>query len=766
MPRALTVRWGWLLITFGISTVWGSAWGQPPRDADPRQVSYLEFRLTPAGKIQSLIRSWPENAGPEIFLAVRYQHPMVQLLVYSPDQAGPEGTLLLPQGQQFQAGLTFSYSTIKKDIPFHPAQSDCKLRLAISPGRLQETWQFANDVRVIRSYYQAQSIPAVVTRFMVVNRGSRKLSGFRVNANLIQPQLLGPPEESPLDGEWENDFRTGAVYGHRATQGNEAWMALAWSPAGGLIRSEAGGPYGEHRPSSTMTMSSLTLETPAMDLEPQQPRIFEFIQTWGLDRQSVIEQVAHLRATSDYSAWNARQEALEAKGLVVASGDPTIDYFFRVLKGWAPWQMDEQQHRTVIYPTMASNVNAHPEMLAMGLRGLLALGYSQYVKQYLNQWLDQRQESVDSVYLIHMIYDYIAFSADFTWLRGNAFRIQELMNYIDSLDDDQDSLPNFRIALEPKGAVEPDEPVYRVQDTDLQLSQYSMASILAYRYLHELYELLANPEYKHLLAVLDEKNKKAETVLAENYWTNQLGEKGFYAYGRLDDRDIILDIAHISAINAYILNIGPPALQAAVFHECWTNPLWRTDQGFYRSFLKDELSPNTILPVNENSYDIGYTYRVLLAGLITPVTAQEALQQFKVTSKQMLLNPKQCGLPGDSGMTARGLSVSAFTYIPLILRGLGGLKITPRGIVVTRPLAGQALHIDNLPVQHKLLSLAIEPDLGKAPQLTINGHRQSFDTLIDLKQYKNNLIAIKIERKASKKNKKKLKREINVKRRK
>ncbi len=774
MPRALSVRWGWLLITFWLTMICGSASSLPARDADPHQlhavpvftpepngraggapVYSLALNTTPAGQIQSFIRTWPSPMDAQAVLAVRYQHAMVQLLKYGPGHAGPDGILFLPQGQKFQSVLTFSYSTIKKEHPFQPGRKSPELTLAIAPGILKEDWQFAGHVQVRRSYYQAVAIPAVVVRFKAVNHGRHKLSGFRLNANFIQPCLLGNVEKASPDAFWENDFRSSAVYFHRLVQGGETWLALAWAPGGGKVTTDAGpGNLGENGGARSVSLNNLALETPAIDLEPQQPMVFEFIQTWGLDRKSVMEQVARLRVTSGYSAWKAKQAAVASNGTAMVTTDPYINYFFRILKHWAPWQIKRQGRQSLIFATMADNRGASPEKVAAGLRGLLALGYFREVKNYLNQWLDERQESVEVVYLVHMIYDYLAYSGDLDWLRENAFRIQDLMTYIDSLDDDHDGLPNFRITLNPQGAVKPDEPVYHARETDLQLCQYSMASILAYRYLGELFSLLNRPR---LTRALNKKVQKASTVLVENYWNSRLGREGFYAFGRLEDRDVMLDIRHISAINAYLDNIGPRARQEIVFRDCWINPEWREEQGFYRSFLKDQPASNDILPINANSYDCGFTHRVLLAGLTTPTIAPEAWQQLKSYTKKIITDPELCGLPGNSAMPAGGLSFSSYSYIPLLLRGLGGLEIAPRGIMISRPLVDQALHIAHLPVQHKRLTLDIAPRLGKAVRLTVNGHPVAFETWIDLKAYQTKSITIKVERKISKNHKKKRK---------
>lgn len=727
-------RWTWPVLLLGLLLVSDPALAAVQADAGSPTKNAFRLHYNKLGHITHSTLTLSNQTSQTIDYPLRYQQPVVQPLRYDNQHSGPIGPLYLPQGRRMHGGLNFIIGNSNQELPIRPDERQT-LETIIYPHRIKEKWKILDGLDVIRNFYQSPRWPATVVRYYIKNKTGKKITGFRIKSLISNPDIGGLYRQSEQDDDLIADPRNGILYLRDGSLREEGWLAMAWAPASGMITSN-----------HTYDLDVI-LETPVIDLENGQKHIAEWLMVWGPSKHEVTRRIGQLRQQSDYTKWARQWEKKQAQGFAITSEDPYIDYVSQVLKGWSCRQVKSNPPSPpMIWPTSTATRAASPQELAAGCRGYLLLGQAEVIKQYIHHWLDERQETPDVVYLVQLIYDYMAHTQNWPWFKENAFRIQELMNYISKLDDDQDGLPNFRVMLPGRDALSTNEPIYNIQDTDLQLLDHCLATIKAYRYMIELFQQADKQEYLQLVAHYRQQYEQAVQVVQENYWDSQLGDKGFYAFARLDDRDLLIHKQHIAAMATFLHDIGEPQRQQLVFQDCWSKAKWLNQMGFYRSFTTGPAEGLDMFQVNAEQYQIHHTHMVLAAGLHMTATAKAAAQAFESYSQKICTSPNFLALPRDVDYQPTAMTFATLSYLEVLTRYYAGLEITPEGIIIhdQKKIVPANLTMTGFSLHGKVITLSITKSRKRKSALKINNKRRLFGNMIDLNKIKSPAVKIEI----------------------
>lgn len=686
-------------------------------------------------------------------LGIRYYHPIVQYLTYSQDHVGPEGMVLLPHNLQFDAGMVFGLKLANETRPLVPGKKNAQVQVKLYPGSVVEEWTWPDGLQLQRTYFQSTTTPGCSIRFKLENKSGKVKSGIRLETRLKNPVISNQGtfgEEAALT----TDPRTGLVFVRDGSMNEENWMGMGWCPNGGLITTGDGSSQNysrTDRTKDTLEGFFITLETPVQDIKPNQRLIADFVLVWGLDKERVRSSILGLQEQSGYLAWETEQQHNRQKNPTLKSKQLYLNHMLQHVKGWAPWLVQAKLKAPFLYNAINDNKQAKPQDVSKAIKGLLLLGYEKAVEQYINYWLDQRSESVNIAYTIINAYYYFILTGDQNWLKENQIRIQEIMQYLDDLDQDQDGLPNYRVLLtQAEGTSRTYEPIFDAEATDLQLFNQQLASIRAYRAAAELIKATGKKEWIKYSRRYKNRALSAEMVLQNNYWDNQLGEFGFYAFARLEDRDIRLNRRSLETLAVNLYHIGEANRQNKILSSIWNQPFWKNGNFYYWSYANNDQILHDIYPVAVKEIALDLNHEVILAGLKTKRYANQAFEFFEKHNQHSTAEIRLLNKYYNEQQSFQGMSIANINYITIILEGLCGLTFLPQGIQINKPLFEQSLDIGLKNIHYRSSKLHYsQQGEGSSIKLTVNGQAVKPGTVLKGKWLTNNELDIKVIREKS-----------------
>jgi hypothetical protein len=734
----------WLALTLG-SPVWGM---KPSLDSSVQLGASAAVPECAADstEIVSLKRFCPPVFQPETRLALSYYHPLAQQQVFSRNHSGPDGWLYLPDYRQLETKLDFTILTGDERRLISPESAGASLTVFFSPGKIREEWVWPDGLALTRICFQAPNFPAVGIRFALHNGGHAPQGGLRLEACLQNPEITErlnnkPAARAEEDDELITDPRTGTLYQHDWITREPTWLAIGWSPEGGLI--STGANQQESQPQDTQDSAGVTvrIETPAQDLSPDQAMAPVFWVTWGNDREAATRSLDKLRIYSGFSRWEEQVKDYSSQGMSFHCKDAYLCYLFQSLKSWVPWMVRTDTYGRVSVMPIDDPEWVLPEKAAAGMAGLMAFAKPESLEGYLDYWLDQRTEDPSGAYTLIMACRYYQVTGDRAWLDARRQRITNLLLYLESLDQDRDSLPEYTFPAEAnsRALFQPEK-----NSGQMQLAEAELATIRAFRCGADMLEQCGSVEARRF-------RQKAEAMTAAfqaQYWEAGMGKKGYFLYGRVADQNLIDRHRDAGIADVVLHGIGKTDYQDAVFEELWNNPNWRTPKGRFRNVPSDDPGYRMRWETGQGLVNFQRTHDILLSGLVRPATATEAVRRLMIYSRETVQDPKMMALPGADTGRPSTLDVTALNLIDLITLGLCGLEVDCQGMRVHIPSYNQELdaEIRQFIYRGALINVRVNGAGGGKGQITVNGRAVEPGTYIPKEAFSKGRVIIRIDR--------------------
>jgi hypothetical protein len=316
-----------------------------------------------------------------------------------------------------------------------------------------------------------------------------------------------------------------------------------------------------------------------------------------------------------------------------------------------------------------------PEQLSTGAGGFLLLGETRALRQHLENWLDQKIEPSDAMYVLLTYYAHYQWTHDRHWLSENQTRVEEMLTTLSELDVNGDGLPEYH---DPEGATEPYDPFITAGAQHsrkmVQWLQTSAAAVAALR--------------------------QGAMLLQSLGGENRLTAAKFRA----------------------MAEVGEQTIQSAYW-----NPHWRTPQGTWRSMPSDDPDYKGDGVPGQGAVSLRRTHEVFRAGLEDPQTAAEALEKLLKYARGRVLDPKN--LSGLSSNPTQDVvaDFNALNLVELYFRSLAGLDFSLDGLRIHIPAYPQDLEVR---VRHLTYhGAAIEVEVkGAGPRGRIYVNGQEWDS--------------------------------------
>jgi len=707
-----------------------------------------------APELSSLKRIFPSPVSSlPSKIALSYYHPLIQICTYSEQHAGPSRYLILPGNRCFKADMLLAVHIGDEKRLLLPRIEGPMLTVVVRPGRIQEEWIWPDGIVLRRVCFQSPQYMGTGIRCVIHNQSASARNGLRLAMYLYDPEITAChalSDSGEADDEIFADPRTAALYQRDYLTREESWIGMGWGPEGGLIT--AGEQSGDvdtlaHRfnqPVAGITGMKISLETPAQDLLPGQFCAATFWTTWGNDRESVVCSLRQLRKASGYREWEEYVHAYNTCGMRFSCNNAELAYFFQSLKAWSPWMIRKDPSDQSCLTSLVDTNPVLPEQAVRGIEGLLAFQQRQEIRCYLDYWLDQRSETPAVAYTVILACRYLFLTQDKQWFKDNTIRLRELIKYLADMDPDGDGLPDYHLPVNYySGTAE--NSVYTQK---YQFLIHAIAGIRAFHSAAYLLNSLGNNEQKALAKEYQCLAVRAENALADHFWRQQSGSPGYYAAARLPIQGSQLPYQSANAIEIVRHKLGDTDKQSAVFQELWTNSAWRTASERYRLYLNQDTEYAGNILLNQKQVDFPLTHAILLAGLLNPQTASEAVERLLIYAKGVVTDPAVLAMPGKQNHNVTAIDIASLNLIELITRGLCGLEPVPTGLRVNLPLYKQdlAVEIHDLPYRNATVDVRVYGHGGGKGTIIVNGRKIKPGAVISNKVLSQGRVSIEIRR--------------------
>ena len=663
-------------------------------------------------------------------LLVSYYHPLALQLTYQAHHSGPDGILYLPGNRKLSSELEFGILLKNELRLFSPDAAGTSVTVSIHPGWIQEQWTWADGLAVDRVYFQPARAEAAGMHFWVRNRSRHALNGLRLVARLVEPEITarnGKRNPAPSEpDELMADPRTETLYLRDTLTQEESWMAFGWGPQGGLM---SGGGGGE---ASDFEELAVRLETQAWDISAGQNQDAFFWMLWGCDQETVMLSLQQLRRQPEYLAWEQRLQADANQGMQCSCRDPYLTYWFNALKAWSAWMQHKDALGNVYLASVADLEPATAAEISAGAIGWMALGQANALRNCLDSGLDQHPDTPELAAWITLAYRYVVWTRDFHWLNENQQRLEELLNHLAELDVNGDGLPEY-YELDFAGREEYNPFIQRGNKPGGRMLQSASASIEAIAAFRQGAELLHWSKNKNRLneAKYQAMAALGEETLEKRFWDPQLGRGGYYVYACMPETGRTAPHRGVGVMAAVDNRVGSPQHRAAVFQELWQTPSWRTPEQAYRTLPGEDTDFNGEHAPGQGGVSLHWTHAVLLAGLLQPRTADEALKRLLFYSRQAALNPQRMGGLSSKPWQGQAADFSSLNLVELLLRGLAGLEPAPEGLRIHIPAYARNLNlkIQNVYYAGTWLNIRVTGQ-GDQGRILINGREWEAGKLV------------------------------------
>jgi hypothetical protein len=693
-----------------------------------------------APELSMVQRVFPSPDKSVSTLALSYYHSLIQICEYSNNHAGPKGNLILPGFRQLKNEQVFAVHLGLEERLLLPGKQGVQVTLSVHPGSVQENWVWPDGLSLTRTYYQSPQHEAVGIRYMLHNQTGRIVNGLRFVAYLHDPEIVGYAKQSAQeeDDELFADPRSAVLYQRDYMAREESWLGMGWSKEGGLIT--AGERTGvqdglTHHFGQTTVGIDISLETPAADLPNGQFFTTTFWTAVGIDRDSITKRFMQIRTQKTFRQWETTIIDQMRSGIQLKCSDPNIAYLFQVFKAWTPWMVRKDTFGQKYIASLGSADPVPPSEVLRGINGLLAFGQQKGIREYLDNWLDQRSETPEVAYTILLAAAYYRATKDKVWLQEQGIRIGELIQYLVDLDQDYNGMPEYRLNLPGKpGSYKP----------VVEFLQHRIASAEAFSQGTQLLQEMVDKDPE----IIEEYTDSAQKTFAgiQRYWIKKNGESYFAA--------VLMQGKPLSYKSLAVIDLLQDDRLTGIqkessFNDLWENPVWRTDQDQYRMYLNLDADYTGQLMLDQNKIHRPYTQALLLHGLRIPEKADEALSRLKQYTQRLVLDPEILGMPSATNSLITTIEVAVLNYLDLLVTGLGGLELLENGLRVNIPSYTEDLNleINDLPWQKKKINLRVSGKGGGKGKIYLNGKKIAPNTLINAKNLsKETTISIEIKR--------------------
>lgn len=752
-----------LVLGYFPASVYGAGLDTVPEAVPTSSTAMIQLDFVPQApeisKLSGYFSSF-EKTPSQILLA--YYHPLVQELVYSGNQAGPAGTLYLPDGRRLETELLYSVFVAGEQRRLIPGIDNASVQMQIQPGKISEMWSWPDGIVLTRSYFQMNKGMGVGVRCTVHNQSGRSLQGLRFGVHLQEPEMTAgndPAQQVERDDELFADPREAILFQRDYLIREESWLAHGWSQEGGFIKAGEHSSVHPHGEPLENELSGLvvSIETPAKDLDQGQFFTASFYSSWGIDRETVAGNMRKLRKNDDFYAWETANQQRSLQGMTVTTSHQELDFYFQMLKTWAGWMVCKDKYAAPGLTQVNSPDPVLPENLFIGVEGFLALGIWNHaaIENYLDDWFDQRAETVDIAYVILIACRYFQATHNEEWLAANILRLKELTKYFVDMDHNDNGLPEYhspRKTYPDNYTILPIES--ELQDKPLDFVKNVCISISAFREVAVVLRHNRMETNPALAVVCENKAKQGAKILEQTFWYPDLGSEGYYAYAVVKNGDYKIPIESIDPIWAVIENIGAPVKQKKVFQELWTHGKWRDRFERYRRFIVDQANYISQSRQSTNSH-FAISQTMLRLGLENKKSADQAFQRLTDYLEGVVYHPGVLAMPGHGGSDRSGVCIENLNFIEMLLKGLCGLEPLPEGLRIALPAMEQdfSLEIKNFSFRKTKINVKIKGK-GRRGEIFVDGRKVIPGTILSNRKLNKKQVTIKIVRKPAPKKRK------------
>ncbi len=687
----------------------------------------VQFHVANAGlaKVPTLRRLMVAPFLPSSQFAFAYSQPLVSNLIYSPTHAGMTGKILLPGQRQFRSELEFELILQGESRALTPDAPGVSLTVLVGPGWMAEEWVWQDGLSLRRTCFQPTQGMAVGQRFLVRNRTAHALSGVRIMARLKNPEIIGDAAKSVryATDDIIADPRNEILYIHDQQTYEESWMALGWGPQGGFM---SGGDYDQGvRSSHARDLLDVTvrMETPACDLFPGQNQEAFFWTVWGFEQEQVVRDMSRLRQAAGFASWEQSNRQLYTQGIQMDCRDPYLTFLFYNCKAWARWLTRRDSTGTIFVFSPGETEPVVPELLQVGGAGFLALGETREFRQQLENWMDQKYETSDAIYMLLAFSKYYQWTHDHRWLVDNQMRVEEMLSTIAELDTNGDGLPEVRDSVFSRETyrTDMDGGRMRVRTAPAQYVQVSAAAIGALRHGAWLLKQIGNENRLNAARYASMADVGSRT-LDDYFWNGELGKHGFYSSVRLPESGSIDGHRQAGVLEVVKQHLSTPEKSQKVWGELWDRPSWRTPEEALRSMPSDDPDFCGDRIRNRGNATLSRTHELFQWGLTEPDTATYVLERVLRYARYRAQDPRFLGGLVENTTLAGTVDFQMLNWVELTLRALTGIDVCQEGLRIYVPLYRQDLGIRIRQLNYRGTQVDVEVQgQGTRGRIWVNG---------------------------------------------